>query len=193
MTSTLILVRHGQTDWNVEGRYQGQTNNPLNKVGQQQAREAAAALRGIPIKRIYSSDLLRALQTAHIMADLLRVPFTRDARLREIHQGKWQGMLYADIERDYKRELRQFRKQPLKHSPPEGETLADVAQRFFEAMDEIAEAHPHEHVILVTHKLPIALARCRIGNLPLSQVWEMLPLNVEHQQIVWPIWVGQGE
>lgn len=186
MTNNLILVRHGQTDWNVEGRYQGQTHNPLNEVGRQQAREAAAALRSLHIERIYSSDLLRALQTAHIIADLLNVPFTRDARLREIHQGKWQGMLYTDIERDFSQELRQFREHPLKCSPPEGETLAAVTERFFEALDEIAAAHSQGNVVVVTHKLPIALVCCHSEGIPVTKVWDTLPANVELKQITWP-------
>lgn len=186
MTATLILMRHGQTDWNVEGRYQGQSNNPLNELGRQQAHQAAAALQGVKIEHIYSSDLLRAQQTAQIAADLLHLPVTVDARLREIHQGKWQGMLYADIQRDFAQELQRFREMPLKYSPPSGETLAEVATRFFAALDEISTVHTQGNVIIVTHKLPIALVRCHTENIPLARVWDALPANAEHQQIVWP-------
>ena len=91
------IVRHGQTDWNVEGRYQGQADRPLNAVGLAQAQQAAEQLRGRDFAAIYSSDLQRARVTAEIIAGQLGLPVQVDRRLREVNQGEWEGLLTADI------------------------------------------------------------------------------------------------
>lgn len=93
----LILVRHGETDWNVEGRYQGHSDVPLNARGRAQAARLAEALRGSDIRAIYSSDLARARETAEALAHATRLAVQHDPRLREIDQGDWEGMLFLEI------------------------------------------------------------------------------------------------
>ena len=99
----LWLVRHGETDWNLAGRWQGQSPHapPLNPVGQAQAEALLTQLNGFVFDAVYSSDLLRALQTAEIAAAKLRLPVQIEPRLREINQGKWEGMLGSDVARQY--------------------------------------------------------------------------------------------
>jgi broad specificity phosphatase PhoE len=85
----LLLIRHGETDWNIEGRWQGQADVPLNQRGRQQAIDIARSLCHSDIHAIYSSDLQRAWHTAQVLARLKKLPIQPDTRLREIHQGEW--------------------------------------------------------------------------------------------------------
>ena len=92
MSTHFCLVRHGQTDWNVIGRYQGQSNVPLNQIGLQQAAETAENLAVDSFTALYSSDLLRTVQTAKAISVKLNLPIHLDTRLREINQGDWEGL-----------------------------------------------------------------------------------------------------
>jgi broad specificity phosphatase PhoE len=91
------LVRHGQTDWNLEGRYQGQSDVPLNQTGRAEAQSLAGRLKGKSFAAIYTSDLQRARETAEIMAEVLTLPVTLEPLLREINQGEWEGQFVEAI------------------------------------------------------------------------------------------------
>jgi probable phosphoglycerate mutase len=190
MSTELVLVRHGQTDWNSEGRYQGQAGPGLNDAGREQARSTARELASMHINALYTSDLRRALETAHIIADTLDVSLRTDPRLREINQGVWQGMLFADIQARYGEDLRRFRHNPVENSPPGGETVAQLAHRVTAALDDIAAHHPEGHVVVVTHKLPIALIRCMATGRPPEEVWNAIPENAQAVIFKWPLQTG---
>jgi broad specificity phosphatase PhoE len=186
LTATLLLIRHGETDWNVEGRYQGQDGPGINETGRKQARDIAYALNSCAVSAMYSSDLIRTMETAYILGKSLDLPVRSDARLREIHQGKWQRMLYREIEQQFPEQLKQFRDSPLRCSPPEGETLECVTQRVLAALDDIAVQHPNQHVAVVTHKLPIAIVRCLLNGVAPTHVWRALPANAQMIPVIWP-------
>ena len=95
--TTLYLIRHGETPWNVEGRYQGQLDPPLNENGRRQAQTTAAQLALMGFEAIYSSDLARAQQTAKALVEKTSLPLQLDPRLREIDQGEWQGILIGEL------------------------------------------------------------------------------------------------
>jgi probable phosphoglycerate mutase len=95
------LIRHGQTDWNLEGRYQGQSDVALNSVGKAQAHTLAGQLSGQSFSAIFSSDLIRAKETADILASALKAPVKVDPRLREINQGEWEGQLVEVLKAKY--------------------------------------------------------------------------------------------
>ena len=201
MGAELVLVRHGWTDWNDEGRYQGQDGPGLNNQGQAQVQAVARQLAGRPAQALYSSDLARALETAQAIAEAASLPLHTDPRLREIHQGVWQGMLFDDIQARYSADLQRFRADPVHHSPPGGETLAQLARRFTAALDDYAVRHAGSRVIVVTHKLPIALVRCMATNRPPAEVWDAIPDNAQTISLVWPlrqgvpeveVWLAQG-
>lgn len=186
MTATLLLIRHGETDWNVEGRYQGQAGPGLNARGREQAHELAGLLATQPVDMIYSSDLPRSMETALIIGESLNLPVRSDPRLRELHQGAWQEMLYLDIKQQYEDKLQAFRRAPLIYSPPGGETLEQVTRRVLEALDDIAAQHPDQQIVVVTHKLPMAIVRCLLAGEGPARVWDALPSNAQIVQVSWP-------
>lgn len=186
MTS-IYLVRHGRTDWNDEGRWQGQADPPLNVLGRQQALETAQTLRSVHLDAIYSSDLARARQTAQALAELLGIPVQLDARLREINQGEWEGMLAAEIQARYPHVFAQWNSAPQTMRLPGGETLHELETRFTAALDDMTAAHAGGSLAVFTHKLPIAIVRCRLHHLPLAHFWDMIPANAAWELVEWPL------
>ena len=161
----LILIRHGETDWNVEGRYQGQADPPLNARGIQQAYALADALEDVGLDVIYSSPLRRAWQTAEIVARRLGVPLYPEPRLMEIHQGDWQGHLRSEIAARYPELFHRWHTEPWQVTPPGGESLQEVQARVYAAIDEILARHRGQTVGVVTHRIPIALLKVRYQGL----------------------------
>lgn len=137
MTSTtLLLVRHGQTDWNLQRRYQGDNDIPLNATGLAQARQAALALKAEQVDGIISSHLSRAKQTADLIAEFHDNPVEVDERLGELNFGKWQGLTWTEIEAQYPDEARDWRTNKAE-SAPNGETFVELSVRtsaFLESM-----------------------------------------------------------
>jgi probable phosphoglycerate mutase len=164
--TTLILIRHGETTWNVIGRYQGQADPPLNKRGIEQARIVAQELKAkTHIDVLYTSPLKRAIQTAEKIAAALEIPLYKDPRLMEIHQGDWQTKLRAEIEAAYPELFHRWETEPWKVTPPGGEHLTQVQARVYTAMDEIIQRSPGQRVGLVIHRIPIVLLKMRYQNL----------------------------
>lgn len=181
----LCIIRHGQTDWNLEGRYQGQSDVPLNQNGLLQAASLIETLNGHTFAAIYSSDLTRARQTAEPIAKRLGMPVRLEPRLREINQGEWEGVLVDEIKARYAEIWSQRTVDPANVRPPGGETVGEVAQRVHAALDDIARLYPTGHVLVVSHGLSIATAVCRAQNIPVGQAYTVIPDNV---QPVWMEW-----
>jgi 2,3-bisphosphoglycerate-dependent phosphoglycerate mutase len=181
----LWLVRHGQTDWNAQGRYQGQADMPLNAAGILQAEAAAGRLAGQAFAAIYSSDLIRALRTAEIIAARVGLPIQTDTRLREIHQGEWQGMLVTEIAARYADLVSRWRSGPTTARAPGGESVSEVAARLWAAADDIAAAHPGGRVLVVSHGLALATLIARAQQAPLEQVYTLIPDNAAAQMVEW--------
>ena len=132
----LLLVRHGETDWNADGRLQGQTDRPLSDFGRQQARRLADELATEEFEAIYSSDLGRARETAEIVGARLELPVALDPDLREKDWGTWEGL--TAVERD--------------HVEFAGETTEAHQERMLRALQRISERHPGDgSVLVVTH------------------------------------------
>lgn len=182
--TTLILIRHGETDWNNEGRYTGQSDVPLNARGLEQAGSLAKQLQGRKIDVIYSSDLRRAHQTAEALAESSGTRILIDPRLREIHQGEWEGMLFKDIRASYSQAWEQRARDPLLVAPPGGETVGQVRTRVLEALREILQQHPDGHLAIVSHGLVLALIKVHIAGLPIETVWDHIPNNAEPETMV---------
>jgi broad specificity phosphatase PhoE len=181
--SRLCLIRHGQTDWNLEGRYHGQSDVPLNENGRTQARALAQQLQGQAFVAIYTSDLQRARETAEIIAAVLHLPVTLEPRLREINQGEWEGQLADVIKLRYAELWQQRILDPTNIRPPGGETVEEVAWRVYAALNDIARLHPTGSVLIASHGLALATVICELHSIPLGQAYTMIPNNAE------PIWI----
>jgi alpha-ribazole phosphatase len=180
------LVRHGQTNWNVEGRYQGQSDVPLNATGLQQARALAAEIDGLNFTAVYSSDLVRARVTAEIIAQPLHLVVQIDVRLREINQGLWEGEFYNELQHRYPAEMLARNKDPYRFRPPNGESAAEVTQRVTQAADEIAHFHPNGQVLVVSHGLALAALYCKANAISMAEVYNHLPNHAHPVVIEWP-------
>jgi broad specificity phosphatase PhoE len=181
----LCLVRHGETDWNLEGRYQGQNDVPLNEKGRAEARTLARELNGTPFSAFYTSDLKRAWETAEILRAFVHMPFTPEPRLREIDQGEWEGQLVEIIKARYTELWRERTVDPASVRPPGGETVRDVATRVHAALGDIAALHPQGSVLVVSHGLAIATVICKVRDIALGQAYSVIPENAE---AVWVDW-----
>jgi alpha-ribazole phosphatase len=179
----LILIRHGETDWNLEGRYQGQSDVPLNDHGLRQAHALAERLRGERLDAIYSSDLSRARETAAVLAEATGAPLILDRRLREIDQGRWEGMLFEDIRGRYAEAFQRRKQDPLRVAPPGGETVGQLRQRVLDILKEILRQHPQGRVALVSHGLALALLKVHVGGHPIETVWDHIPHNAQPEII----------
>jgi broad specificity phosphatase PhoE len=133
--TVILLARHGETDWNAAGRFQGHASTPLNERGREQARELGRRLQALELAAIYASDLPRALETAQIVGATLGLHVTPEPSLREIDVGSWQGRTRAE----------------LAGVEWDGETYEAHAARVLGTVIRIAENHPGGHVLLVTH------------------------------------------
>ena len=169
----LVLLRHGRTEWNVTGRFQGQAEVPLDEVGRQQAAAAAPLVAAFEPVSIFSSDLLRTCQTAEPLAALTGLEVQTDKRLREIHVGSWEGLLGEEIRaRDPELAGRVWRGEDVRRSPT-GESPQEVADRVAEALTEIAEtADDGATIAVVTHGLAGRVGACRFVGLPFEQ-WRL--------------------
>ena len=173
----LWLVRHGQTDWNVEGRWQGQADPSLNAMGHEQTLTLVNELAGLEFDAIYSSDLQRAFETAFAIARDKGLPVQVDPRLREIDLGEWEGMLGIEIAQKYPALWFERENNPLGSHPPGGESVMELAQRVIPAILEISEKHLRKSVLVVSHGLALAVFLCHNHNLPMQQVFEQIPPN----------------
>jgi broad specificity phosphatase PhoE len=147
----LLLVRHGQSEWNAVGRWQGQADPRLSALGEEQARDAAERLGDLGFGAVISSDLRRARRTAEILAATLGLPVTVDPDLREIDVGDWQGLTRAEIEAGWPGELADW-SEGRSESPPGGETRAHLVERARAALARAAAgASPGDRLLLVSH------------------------------------------
>jgi broad specificity phosphatase PhoE len=140
----ILVVRHGQSEWNADGRWQGQENPPLTELGRRQARHAAAAVGAVDA--VYASPLDRAATTAHLIAETVGIgPIILVPGLMERHAGEWQGLTRDQIDQAYPGYLEAGER------PPGWEDDEAVEQRVMEALADIATEHPGGHVLAVAH------------------------------------------
>jgi broad specificity phosphatase PhoE len=181
------LIRHGQTDWNLEGRYQGQSDVPLNSVGKVQAHTLAGQLSGQSFSAIFSSDLIRAKETADILASALKAPVKVDPRLREINQGEWEGQLVEVLKSKYNGLWEMRTVDPAGLRPPGGETVSEVAARVYAALDDIGSQFTKEDVLITSHGLALATVICKVKGMDLGQAYSVIPENAEPVWVTWPV------
>lgn len=179
------LVRHGQTDWNLGGRFQGQSDTPLNQTGRTEAHSLAGQLKGQSFAAIFTSDLIRAKETAEIIAEVLGLPVTLEPRLREINQGEWEGQFVEDIKARNAEHWDQRTIDPANFHPPGGESVAEIAERILDAMRNIVRLYSSGSIIIVSHGLALATLICREGGFPLGEAFRHIPENAIPTWVEW--------
>jgi broad specificity phosphatase PhoE len=171
----LIVLRHGRTEWNAAGRFQGQADIGLDERGLAQAEQVATVLAELVPSAIYSSDLSRARQTAEPLARACGLPVITDPRLREIHVGSWEGLtieeMFSQLDDDLKRAY--LAGEDVRRSPT-GETVAEVGERAGAALAEIGQAAADgSTVVVVMHGLAARAGVCRLLGFP-TETWKRL-------------------
>jgi broad specificity phosphatase PhoE len=161
MPTTLVLVRHGETDWNRERRYQGHADTPLNTAGRRQARELATILRSDGLSAVYTSPLRRASETATIVAAELGLEARELEALREIDVGDWQGLTVDEVRAQFPEQVA-----AAWHSGwPGGETHDELSARVLPALLDLGRRHAGTRVLGVTHAGPIRVALATAAGL----------------------------
>ena len=171
----LLLIRHGETEWNRDARIQGHTNITLSAQGHGQARAVAAALADTDIQAIYASDLLRALETAQSIAQAHGLPVHTDAGLRERAFGAFEGSSFAQLQAIHPEACERWRKRDPSFAAPGGERLDDFYARVTTTVLRIAANHAGQTVVIVSHGGVLdCLHRCATGqDLHAPRTWEL--------------------
>ena len=165
----VLLVRHGATDWNLQGRCQGATDLDLNEVGVRQAERIASSLSQETVHGVYSSNLKRAQQTARLISLHHRLPVLIENDIRELDHGQLEGLTFSEIKENYPQFIQKWRTEPAEIQVPGGERLMDVARRAWNGLNRIVERHtPDETIVVVSHNFPILGIICEITRTQLN-------------------------
>ena len=190
----LILVRHGETQWVKQGRYQGSSDIPLNQRGILQARAAAKVLKEEKPAIIYSSKLLRAHQTAQEIAKTCRKQITVDERLNELCFGDWEGHEHARIHEKFPKASIAWYEAKWNSCPPGGESLKSLDRRVSSFLTDLSEHYSKDSThILVSHGGPIRMFLIRLLKIAPTVFWtiridpasiSMIHLTVNRKELV---------
>ena len=165
--TTILLARHGETDWNRDGRFQGHADPALNELGRRQARELGLRLRGEQIDAIWSSDLGRAKQTAFYVASQVSCVVRLSGELREMDVGSWSGCTREEIAARWPEEYERWRE--TGRGWPDGEDFDAMQARVVEAILGVAAAHPDDQVLVVTHGGPMRAVHAHAVGMTLPE------------------------
>ncbi len=168
--TTLILVRHGQSEANLARRFAGHSDISLTELGYDQARDAAEFLRDYPIDVIYASDLRRALQTAEPTAELFGKEIIPDRELREIYAGDWEMVPYDRLMVDFAQDYSLWRTDLGHAHPTNGESVLELAKRVSHEIDRIVERHRGECIAIFSHYTPIRAMLCKWAGEPFENM-----------------------
>ncbi|OWA33998.1 histidine phosphatase family protein [Saccharibacillus sp. O16] len=171
--TTLYLTRHGQTEWNLEGRLQGRRNSPLTPQGLLHASWLGESLAQTQLDAVYSSTSPRALQTAEILRGDRALEVKGLDALQEIDMGDWEGRVGAEIEATSPDDYHAFWNTPHLYEPTNGgESFVQLGERVIPAIERILEAHPGGHILVVTHAGVLNLLMTAFHGLPISEMWK---------------------
>lgn len=201
----IYLVRHAQTEWNNQRRWQGICDIELNDFGREQVAAVRELFTGISVSRVYVSDLSRAKETAQAVVDATGAPIEVRSSLRERSFGEWEGHTSAELNEQHPEQMAAYRADRDAYSPPGGQSWNIFAEKAVAAFGDVAREHPHEAIAIVSHGGPIKafinsvlgitrgrLNRFRIDNASVSIVeqvnhdvastiaWQLVALNITH-------------
>ena len=175
MKTTLIIVRHGEAEFNIAHRIHGKLNSPLTEKGIRQAEKAAEALAGIHIDAIYSSPQQRVVTTTGILKQDRDCPVTYDQRLAEMDCGSWDGKTEEFIRAEYPDDMRLWETLPHLHTMPGGESLADVRARLTAFLDGVLKQNRGMTVLVVSSQVPVMMMTMIFAQEPDEALWQTPP------------------
>ena len=181
----IILIRHGETEWNSQKRMQGHSNSDLSSVGQAQIQALGQWMKNVPFDHIYSSDSLRAKQTAEAITQFSGHELKIDLRLREKNLGVFEGLTSEEARERHPEVFRLFKTAGSKYVIDEGESTQQLQDRALEIVDEIRIKHLEERVLLVTHGGFIRVVMKHSLGLTLETPTRFLIRNTGVFRLVW--------
>ena len=171
-TTTLYIVRHGQTEWNVQHRFQGYQDSPLTELGIKQALWLGESMRNDPIDIIYSSSSYRAHRTAELIKADREIDIMDSDALREINLGIWEGRNQQEVEASYPEQLDHFWNDPNEFRVREGESFKDVSERVVGQLNEIIDEHQGKSILIVTHTVAVKLIMAHFEKRSMKDLWK---------------------
>ena len=168
MTLLIHLLRHGTTLWNQEGRFQGSSNVELNDAGWQQARALALCLASAPLAAVFASDLARAVCTARLVAEPHGLAVQTDRGLQELNQGDMEGKTRDYLTANYPGLLERWRADAASIRMPGGETMGELQERTWAAIQRIHAKHSDGEVAVVAHNLANCMILCKVADVPIK-------------------------
>jgi broad specificity phosphatase PhoE len=173
--TTIFLARHGESDWNAANRFQGHSDRPLTDLGRRQAEALAEAVANKNVGAIYSSPLIRALETARIVAARTRLPVMEDEDLREVDTGGWSGLSREEVQQRFPEGFERWISGGAGWE--DGESYEDMAERSLRAVGRIAEAHPRGRVLVVSHGGPIRAIQAAANGMDIHAYRRLKPVE----------------
>lgn len=179
----MIVMRHGQTEWNVAHRIQGHTDIPLDERGRRQAQAIAERLADMDIKAVYTSPLRRAHATAEAIAERSGCPVIDEERLIERYFGDWEGACIDTVTHSDPETWRQWIETPSQCMVPNGESLQDVLERSVSLTGELINRHSNENIVLVSHANPAKLILLYYAGLSIDSIHRIRLDNCSYSEL----------
>lgn len=171
-TTTLFLVRHGQTEWNIQHRFQGHQDSPLTELGIKQALWLGESIRNDPIDVIYSSSSYRAHRTAELIKVGREINIIDSDALREINLGIWEGRNQQEVKDSYPEQYDHFWNDPDEFHVQESESFKDVSERVVGQLNQIIDEHQGKSILIVTHSVAVKLIMAHFESRSMKDLWK---------------------
>ena len=170
----IFLVRHGQTDANNSYTFQGHIDNHLNAKGLLQAQKLVPHFTNLNLSKIYTSDLIRTVETAKPTAEVHNAEIIKVSALKEISFGEWEGLTYEEIKTKWPKDIDKFFKKPAEVKISGGESFSDVQNRAWDAFTKIVQEYDDEsNIFIVSHGATVRTILCAVMNLDLNEMWKI--------------------
>lgn len=173
----VIFIRHGQTEWNVTGRYQGQSDVKLTEEGRKQAEKLADNFPVAKVDAVYASDLCRAMVTAETIANKFGLKVQAEPAFRELSFGDWEGLTYQQIVDKWEEAMANFLQHPDILEIPGGESFPAVQQRAMKRLNELIEKHDGQTIVVVAHGAVLRTMLTAALHMPLQYLWSIRQFN----------------
>ena len=179
----IIIIRHGETEWNKTGRFQGHSDVPLSAEGRAQAAMLGKNLAVDHVDMIYASDLTRAMETAAPLAQRFGLEVISDPQLRELNFGAWEGRNFNDVNAENPNAMKNFYTDPERANIPESEPFPEFQRRIAGRVREIIARERGKRIVIVSHGASIRILLADILSMPIRSIWHLSQLNTAVNKI----------